>query len=104
MTDLARHIHIGQKIHLDLDGAIARARLAPTALDVERKPAGLITTNFGLGRRCKERADLVEYPGVGGRIRPRRATDRRLVDTHQLVQMVQPVHPDMPAWNLSSAV
>jgi hypothetical protein len=40
MADLARHIHIGQEVHLDLDRAVAGAVLAATTLDIERETAG----------------------------------------------------------------
>ena len=39
VADLARHVDVGQEVHLDLDRAVAGARLAATALDVEREPA-----------------------------------------------------------------
>ena len=42
--------------------------------------------------------------GVGRRIRSRCATDRRLVHPHQLVYLVEAVHPQMPPGNLPSAV
>src|SRR5215212_1186887 len=48
VAHLARHVHIGEEIHLDLDRAVARARLAPAALDVEREPARLVTAHLGL--------------------------------------------------------
>ena len=31
MAHLAGHVDVGQEVHLDLDGAVARAGLAPTA-------------------------------------------------------------------------
>jgi len=34
-ADFARHVHVGQEVHLDLDDAVALARFAPAALDVE---------------------------------------------------------------------
>ena len=40
LAHLARHVHVGQEVHLDLDGAVARARLAAAALDVEGEPPG----------------------------------------------------------------
>jgi len=49
MADLARHIHIRQEVHLDLDGAVTRARLTAAALDVEREPTGLVAADFRLG-------------------------------------------------------
>ena len=104
VADLARHVDVGQEVHLDLDGAVARARLAAAALDVEREAARLVATDFGLGGGREQGADLVEHAGVGGRVGPRRAADRRLVDPHQLVQVVQPGDPGVPARDLPGAV
>ena len=39
LAHLARHVDVGEEVHLDLDGAVARARLAAPALHVEREPA-----------------------------------------------------------------
>ena len=36
---LAGHVDVGEEVHLDLDGPVARARLAPPAAHVEREPA-----------------------------------------------------------------
>src|SRR5262249_33853954 len=38
----------------------------------------------------EERPDVVEDAGVGGRVRARRAPDRRLVDVYDLVDLVEP--------------
>ena len=49
MADLAGHVDVGQEVHLDLDGAVTRTRLAPAATDVEREPARLVAPHLGLG-------------------------------------------------------
>ena len=97
VADLARHVHVGQELHLDLDGAVARARLAPAALDVEREPARLVAADLGLGGLREQPADVIEHPGVGGRVGPRRAADRPLVDVHHLVQLLHPGDPGVLA-------
>ncbi|CKR66316.1 Uncharacterised protein [Mycobacterium tuberculosis] len=104
LADLARHVHVGQEVHLDLDGAVAGAGLAATALDVERESSGLIAADLGLGGGGEQGADLVEHTGVGGRVGSRCAPDRRLVHPHQLVQIVQPGDPGVPAGDLPGAV
>ena len=77
LADLARDVDVGQEVHLDLDGAVAAARLAAAALDVEREPARLVAAHLGVGRRRDRAARIVvEQSGVGGRVRPRRAADR----------------------------
>ena len=94
---LARHVDVGQEVHLDLDLPVAAAHLAAAALDVEREAARLVAARprlLGLGEQL---ADLVEQPDVGGRVGARRAADRRLVDRDDLVELLEagdpPVHP-----------
>ena len=88
LADLARHVDVGQEVHLDLDGAVALARLAAPALDVEREPAGLVAADLRLLGGGEQRADLVEHARVGGRVRAGRAPDRRLVDVDDLVDVL----------------
>ena len=47
-----------------------------------------ISIMFRLVGRGEELADVIEHTGVGGRVRPRRAADRRLVDRDDLVEVV----------------
>ena len=85
---LARHVDVRQEVHLDLDLPVAAADLAAPALDVEREAAGLVAARPRLGRARVELADVVEDARVGGRVRARRAADRRLVDVDDLVDAV----------------
>ena len=89
LADLARHVHVGQEVHLDLDGAVAGAGLAATAGHVEREPAGQVAAHLGLVGLGEQLADVVEHAGVGGRVRAGRAADRRLVDVDDLVDLVE---------------
>ena len=94
---LARHVHVGQEVHLDLDLPVAAAHLAAPALDVEREAPRLVAARprlLGLGEQL---ADLVEQPDVRGRVRARRAADRRLVDRDDLVELVEAVDPPVRA-------
>ena len=104
VADLAGHVDVGQELHLDLDGAVARAGLAPAALDVEREPAGLIATDLGLGRLREQPPDVVEHARVGRRVGPRSPPDRTLVDVHHLVELVHPGHLGVPARHDPGAV
>ena len=88
VADLAGDVHIGQKLHLDLDDAVALARLAAPALDVEREPARLVAAHPGVGGLGKQVADHVEDAGVGRRVGARGAPDGGLVDVHDLVDML----------------
>ena len=54
LADFARNVNVGQEVHLDLDDAVALARLAAAALDVEREPPGQIPANLRLGHHREE--------------------------------------------------
>ena len=43
VTDLARDVHVRQKLHLDFDDPVTLAGLAAAAFDVEAKAARLVT-------------------------------------------------------------
>ncbi len=88
VAHLAGHVHVGQEVHLDLDGAFAGTVLAASTLHVEREPTRLIPTNLGLGRFGEEFANAVEDAGVGGGVGPRGATDGRLIDMDALVDVL----------------
>jgi len=69
VTLLARHIDVGQEVHLDLDLAVALADLATAALDVEGEAPRLVAAGARLGRPREQVADLVEQADVGRRVR-----------------------------------
>ena len=104
MANLARHIDVRQEVHLNLDGAVALTRLTAAALDVEAESTGLIATNLGLLRLGEEVADLVEHTGVRRWVGTRGATNRRLINLHQLVQLIQPLHAAVSTRHLTSTV
>ena len=89
-ADVALDVDVGQEVHLDLDHPVALAGLAAPALDVEREPARLVAARLGLGQAGEPVADRAEGAGIGGRVRARRAADRRLVDVEPLVAVLQP--------------
>ena len=53
LAHLARHVHVGEEVHLDLDRAVARARLAAAALHVEREAARLVAAHLRLLRATR---------------------------------------------------
>ena len=55
LAHLARHVHVRQEVHLDLDRAVAGARLAPAALHVEAEPPGQIAAHLGFLGLAKSR-------------------------------------------------
>src|SRR6185312_6437678 len=89
LADVASDVDVGQEVHLDLDDAVALAGLAAAALDVEREAARLVAARLALGQGGEPFADRREGAGIGRRVGPRRAADRRLVDVDDLVDMLQ---------------
>ena len=85
-ADLARHVDVGQEVHLDLDDAVALTGLAAAALDVEREAARPVAAHLRIGHEREQLADEIERAGVRRRIRARRASDRRLIDDDELVE------------------
>ena len=83
----ARDVQIGQEVHLDLCHPLALARLTTPSFDVEAEPAGTKPALFGVACGREHLADLVEYPGVRGRVAARRATDRGLINLNHLVDL-----------------
>src|SRR6266478_1974038 len=90
MTYVARHVHVRQEVHLDADQSVALACFAPSALHVEREATRFVAALARDWRRREQLPDRREQAGVGGRIAARRASDRRLVDADQLVEILQP--------------
>ena len=91
LAQLAGHVHVGQEVHLDADGAVTPAGLAAPALHVEREPSRHVAANAGLGGVGEQLADVVKNPGVGGRVGPGGAAYGRLVDGDHLVEVADAV-------------
>ena len=96
--------NVGQKVHFQLVRAVALAGLAAAAADVEAEPPRLVAAGLRLGQLRVEVANLVEHLDVRGRVRPRRAADRRLVDGDHLVEMFEAVDPLVRAGIAEAAV
>ena len=87
---LASHPDIGQEMHLDQPLAVALAGLAAAAWPVEAEAVGRVAADLGLWHPGEQLADLVEDPGVGGRVAGRRVADGRLVDVNHFVDVLDP--------------
>ena len=83
----AGDVDVGQKVHLDLHDAVARAVLAPPARDVEGKSARLEAHRLGVGGRREQLADGGEDARVCCGIGARRAADGRLVDGDDFIEI-----------------
>ena len=101
---LARHIDVGQEVHLDFDQAIAATCFAASALDVEAEPARLISARGAFGQLREPVADVGERAGIGCGVRPWRAANGGLVDVDHLVAMFQPCDLVMRARNDARAI
>src|SRR5207302_8848646 len=91
LADVALDIDIRQKVHLDLDDAVALAGLTAPALDVEREAPGQIAARLRLREPGEPIADRREAAGICGRVGARRAAYRRLVDIDDLVEKLDPL-------------
>src|SRR6202043_3400677 len=101
---LAGDVDVGQEVHLDLDLAVALARLAASAWHVEAEAARLVAAHARLGGPRHQVADRVEDVGVGGRVGARRAADRALVDGDHLVELLEAGDAVVLAGALAGAV
>ena len=88
LANRARHPDIGEEIHFQPIGAVALARLAAAPRLVEAKAARLVAAHLRFGQLGKEGADLVEDLDVSRGIGARRATDRRLIDVDDFVNVL----------------
>src|SRR5678815_541357 len=88
-THVAGNVDVGEEVHLDLGHAVALARLAAPALDVEREAPRVVAAGARLGNAGEELPDGREKARVRRRVRARRAADRALVDAHDLVEELE---------------
>ena len=88
MTFLARNQHVGQEIHLNGLVAVAVTCLAASAGDIERETSGLVAADFRFGQIYKEVAYIGKNAGICRRIGTRRTAERRLVDSDNLIDIV----------------
>ena len=91
VADFTGDIDIGQKMHLDLDDAVAGAGFAPPSLYIEGEAAFGIAAGAGVLGPREEGADQIKDAGIGRRIRPGSPADRGLVDIDDLVQLFDPL-------------
>ena len=81
---VARHEHVSEELHLDPNLSLAFARLAAAAGDVEREVARRQAASTRVLGRRKQIANRIERFEVGDRVRPRRPSDWRLIDEHDV--------------------
>src|SRR6185369_16321356 len=70
---------IGEKLHLHSDRAITLTGFATATGYIEREMSGTQPTLLGLGQGSEQFADSIKGLRVSNRIRPRCASNRRLI-------------------------
>src|ERR1019366_4732038 len=85
LTLLANQFDVGQELHLHRDRAVALACLTTPARNVERKMSRPESALLRLGQGSEQFADRVKRLDIRHRIRPRRPSNRRLVDQHHFL-------------------
>src|SRR5579884_495292 len=88
-THFTGYIHIRQEVHLDFDDTLTLTGFTTSSLYIEGEAPRCVTANACLWDLCKEFPDAGEGVGVGSRVRARCASDRRLIDVDNLVQICQ---------------
>ena len=86
---LARHVHVGQEVHLHRPDACAFAGFASPSSHVKRESAFFVASDFGLGKEGELGSNQIHQSCVGGRIGARRPTDGTLVYGDALVDVLQ---------------
>ena len=86
LAHLAGDVDVRQEVHLDLQQAVSLAGFAPAAPGVEGEAPWAVAPGLGVLGGGEQLPDVVEQPGIGGRIGPGRAANGGLVDVNDLVQ------------------
>ena len=90
LARLARHVHVGQEVHLDRLHAGPFARLAASSRYVEGEATLFVAPDFGFRKQGELRSNQVHQPRVSGGVGARCASDGTLVDRDAFVDVVQP--------------
>ena len=85
---LTRYIHIWQEVHFYLGDTVSAAGLTSSALHIEAEASLLISSHLSLWHLCKEVSNRIEHSRVSRRVRSRRASDRRLVNIYNLIEVL----------------
>ena len=104
LAHLAGHIHVGQKVHLDSDGPVTRAGLAPTTLDIKAESAGLVATNPRLFSLGEQLSNMIEHPGVSGCVRSWGPSDWGQVDVDDLLHRLNTLQGRIQTWRCLRSV
>ena len=90
LTHITGDIDIRQKMHLNLDDAVALACLTAASLDIKGKASGRKAAQFCILRRSIELPNVGKDTRIRGRVGTRRPPNWGLVDFDHLVQRLDP--------------
>ena len=85
----AHHVNIRKKVHFDAPQAVSLAGFAASALHVEAEAARAVAALPRLRQHRKQVANRREHAGVCRGIRTRRASNRRLINLDDLVDVLR---------------
>ena len=85
LAHLAGDVDVGEEVHLDFDDAVAVARVAPAAADVEREAPRFVTPRLRRRELAEQLADGVEDFGIRGRVGAGRPAYGLLVDLDDFI-------------------
>src|SRR5215470_14860654 len=88
-ADLAIHVYVRKKAHLDFAQAISLARFTTSALHVKAETPGFVSARSRFRQHCVKLANGSENTGVRGWIGSWRPSDRRLIDLDHFVDEFQ---------------
>src|SRR5262249_57417891 len=85
----AAQVHVAQELHLDVVEAVARACGAAPVAGVEAERAGRVLALARERVGCEQLAYSIEHADEARGIAARRAADRRLIDEHDVAELLR---------------
>ena len=88
-----RDIDVCQKVHIDPDQAISLAGFAPASGHVETEASRVVAALPTQRKIAEQIPDRPKRTRVGGRVGPRPAPNRGLIDHDRLIDLLQATNP-----------
>src|SRR5713226_4509325 len=93
LTLFAYQFDVGEKLHFLYLNAVAFAALAASARHIEAEVRRVESVSLSFARRSEQIANRIVDLDVRNRVRARRAAYRRLIDEHDIIQVLRSVNP-----------
>ena len=103
-ANVAGHINIRQKMHLDPVDAVTGTGLASAAANIKTEPPRFVAARPGIRRSGIKGADQIKDAGIGCGIRSGGSADRRLIDVDDFVEVFKTFDGSAGARVTASAV